>query len=136
MGLANRRAQSNMKFTIYLQVLILPVLFFSGSIPVSAQDLNTGNNVQIDSMAQVYRREQAVETEQQRNSDNLSDLRTEKNEARTRARTAQRIENDASDAAKESRSAYRQEKKAQRARAQADKQTKKAAKARAKADSN
>lgn len=128
-----------MKRNVLLYALILPVVFFSSSHTVTAQDSTAEGkqyNAQIDSVAKVYRQQESTKDEQRMNSENLSDLKSEKKETRARAREAHRVENDAQVAARESKIAYRQEKKAQRAREQADKQAKKASKARTKSDNN
>lgn len=128
-----------MKFTISLSVLILPVVFLSGSHLAIAQDSTAESrqyDVQIDSVAKVYRQQQAVEAEQRKSAENLSNLKSDKKKTRAKAREAQRVENDANDAARESKIAYRQEKKAQRAREQADRQAKRASIARNKSDNN
>ena len=134
------RAKIYMKSNnVLLYALILSVVFFSSSHQVTAQDSTAaGNqyNAQIDSVAKVYRQQESAKDEQRKNSENLSDLKSDKKETRAKAREAQRIENDANAAARESRVAYRQEKRAQRVREQADKQAKKASKARIKSDNN
>lgn len=66
----------------------------------------------------------------------ITDLKSEKNDSKVKAREATRVKNDADDAAKASRQAYKAERKAQKARKQADAQAKKAAKSREKSDKN
>jgi hypothetical protein len=117
----------------------LPVMFlFIGHCAI-AQDSTTrryGEDARIDSMARAYHEQEAVKYQDRKDSDNLTDLKSEKRETKTKAREAQRVERDANDAARESKLAYRREKKAQKAREQADKQSRKAAKARIKSDKN
>lgn len=94
--------------------LILPVTFFSISHPVTAQDStasNYENNALVDSLTQARNQEEAVKVEERRKAENLSDLKLEKKETRGKAKEAQRVERDASDAASASRMAYRKEKK-------------------------
>lgn len=130
---------NHMKFNTLLHMLILPVVFFSIQGQAMAQGTTAASSrykVQIDSIAKAYHQQEAVEAEQKKKSENLSDLKSDKKATRDAAREAQRIRNDANDAARESKIAYRQEKKAQRAREQADKQAEKASKARTKSDNN
>lgn len=128
-----------------MYVLFLPVLCVSiGN--VAAQDPRASryeDNVRMDSLARTYierelkaDKEQAVIDQERKSSDDLSNLKSEKNKTKAKAKEAQRVENDANDAAHESKVAYRTEKKAQKARIQADKQAKKAAKARTTSDNN
>lgn len=127
-----------MKKKIVMYVLVLPAMFlFIGHCAI-AQDPTAGSqdNARIDSMATTYNKQQAVEDQDRKNADNLSDLKSEKRETKAKAKEAQRVEGEANDAARESKIAYRQEKKAQKAREQADKQSKKAARARTKSDKN
>jgi hypothetical protein len=92
-------------------------------------------DARVDSLVSSYERQETVD-EKRKNSDNLSNLKAEKREAKATAKEAQRVEGEANDAARESKIAYRKEKKAQRAREQADRQTKKAAKAKTISDQN
>jgi hypothetical protein len=128
-----------MKNKIMMYALLLPVMFLSISYHVAAQDTRTENyddNARIDSLAKAYGQQETAKEERRKDSDNLSDLKSEKNDTKEKAKEAQRVGDEADDAARESKIAYRQEKKAQRAREQADKQSKKAAKARAKSNKN
>lgn len=85
-----------------------------------------------DSLATLHQREQqaGVSDAEKNSSENLEDLKSEKNNTKAEAKEAQRVERKANAAARESRSAYRAEKKAQRARVRADRQAEKAARAR------
>ena len=93
-------------------------------------------NARVDSLANADAKDEMAKDVKRQNSENLSDLKSEKRVTKAKAREAQRVEAEANDAARESRMAYRKEKKAQRVREQADKQSKKAEKARTKSDKN
>lgn len=131
-------AGNKMKQKRSMYALLLPVMFFLISYPAAAQDsteMKYEDNARVDSVANANQQQETA-NEARENSENLSDLKAEKKETKAKAREAQRIEDEANDAAMESRMAYRKEKKAQKAREQADKQTKKAAKARTISDRN
>ena len=128
-----------MKKKILMYALLVPVMFLFIGHCARAQDSTARDykeNARIDSLARTYNQQEAVKDQDRKDSDNLSDLKSEKRETKARAKEAQRVESDANDAARESKIAYRQEKKAQRARDQADKQSKKAANAKTKSDKN
>jgi len=121
------------------------VLLFSIAIcivavsSVSAQDttiLTKEQNSRFDSLQKSHDDERTRSQQAVEDSENLSDLKSEKKITREKAREARRIEQEANDAARESRVAYKSEKKAQNARKQADKQSKKAARARVISDQN
>lgn len=122
-----------------MYAVLLPVMFFSISHRVTAQDSTAriyADNARIDSLAKAYDQQETAKDDQRKNSEHLSDLKSEKNEAKAKAKEAQRVEGEANDAARQSKMAYNQEKKAQRTREQADKQAKKAARARTISDKN
>ena len=122
-----------------MYALLLPVLLFSISGRVTAQDSSARNyrdNRRSDSLANVYNEQEAAKSQQRKDSENLSGLKSDRKETKAKAKDAQRVEGEANDAARESKMAYRKEKKAQKAREKADKQTKKAKKARNKSDEN
>lgn len=128
-----------MKNKIVICALLFGVVLLFISHSTIGQDTKTrskAENERIDSLATAYNKQRAAEDVDRNNSKNLSDLKLEKKETKAKAREAQRVEGDANDAARESKIAYRQEKKAQKARAQADKQSKKATRARTKSDRN
>lgn len=116
-----------------MYALVLSVMFLSISHFAAAQD---GGDARIDSLAKVYVKQETAKDEQRKNSDNLSDLKSDRKETRAKAKQAKRVAADADGAARESKMAYRKERKAQKARKQADKQTKKAADARTKSERN
>lgn len=125
------------KILTYSLLLGVMLLFIShNTIGQDTKARSNTDNERIDSLATAYNKQRAAEDVNRNNSKNLSDLKLEKKETKAKAREAQRVEGDANDAARESRIAYRQEKKAQKARAQADKQSKKATRARTKSDRN
>jgi hypothetical protein len=66
----------------------------------------------------------------------MADARLNKKQTKARAKAAQRVERDATDAAKQSKYAVKAEKRAQRSRKKADRQEQKAATAREKSDNN
>ena len=128
-----------MKEKILMYVLLFCAMFLLVSYNAKAQDSiarSDEENAVIDSLAREYNQRETSKNEQRKNSEHLSDLKSEKKDTRAKAKEAQRVENEANDAARESKIAYRQEKKAQRARVQANKQAKKAANARTKSDKN
>jgi hypothetical protein len=138
-GAYSYASENEMKKKILMYVLPLPLIFFSISHCVTAQDSTTRSyedNARIDSLANAYNQQEAVNVQDRKNAENLSGLKSDKRETKAKAREAQRAEGEANDAARESKIAYRQEKKAQKAREQADKQSKKAAHARTRSDKN
>ena len=128
-----------MKTKRLIYALLLPAMFFCIGYSVAAQDateMSNYENPRGDSLANAHAKEELAKDQERANAENLSDLKSEKNETKAKAKEAQRVEDDANDAARESRVAYRTEKKAQRVRVQADKQSRKAEKARTKSDKN
>ena len=122
-----------------MYALLLPVIFFFISYSVAAQDLTAMSydyNARVDSLANAYKQQETANEQERKDSENLSDLKSEKRETKATAKEAQRVEGEANDAARESKMAYRKEKKAQRTREHAEKQSKKAAKARTISDKN
>jgi hypothetical protein len=137
-GACSSASENHMKNNMRCAVL-LPVMFLLIGYNAIAQDSTArryGEDARIDSMARAYHQQEAIKDQDRKDSDNLTDLKSEKRETRAKAKEAQRVERDANDAARESKLAYRREKKAQKAREQADKQSRKAAKARTKSDKN
>ena len=133
------RAKIKMKNKVLMYVLLLSAMFLLVSLRTEAQDSTARSheeNALIDCLAEAYNQQESAKVERRKNSENLSDLKSEKKETKAKAKEAQRVENEANDAARESKIAYRQERKAQRAREQANKQAKKAANARTKSNKN
>ena len=108
--------------------MLLTGLFFTISHRTTAQD-SSYETARIDSLAK-------VQLDKREDAKNLSDLKSERKATKAKAKEAQRVVDDADDAARESKIAYRKEKQAQKSREQADKQARKAAKARRKSDKN
>jgi hypothetical protein len=77
-----------------------------------------------------------AQVEKTKDDNRMADAKLDRKQTRVKAKNAQRIENDANDAARESKYAVRAERRAQRSRKQANKQADKALKARAKSDQN
>lgn len=128
-----------MKKKSLVLALILPALVFLNIHDVVAQETaaeRAAEKERIDSLVIAIDQKEVIEENQRENSEELSNLKSEKRNTKAKAKEAQRIEGEANDAARESKSAYRKEKKAQRTRESADKQSKKAAKARAVSDEN
>jgi hypothetical protein len=101
-----------------------------------AQD-NTMSQVQRDHQDSVQTAkvtEARLETTKDENR--MADAKLDRKQTKAKAKNAQRVENEASDAARESRYAVRAERRAQKSRKQANKQAEKAAKARDKSNSN
>jgi hypothetical protein len=77
-----------------------------------------------------------AQAEKIKDDNRMADAKLDRKQTRAKAKNAQRIENDADDAARESKYAVRAERRAQKSRRQANKQADKALKARAKSDQN
>lgn len=107
-------------------VLLSSIMYISiGAMAQSPTTVDQQRKTRADSLVKV-----------EQDSENLSQLESNKNTTEAKAKEAQRVERDASDAAHESKIAYRKEKQAQKARNKADKQARKAAKARNKSNNN
>lgn len=131
--------KNKMKKELVICGLILQATLLSISYQAKGQDRERRTyeeNVRLDSLAEVTRRQEADIEQQHDDARNLSDLKSEKQDTKEKAREAQRVGNDANNAARQSKLAYRQERQAQKARNRADKQQKKAEKAQAKSDKN
>ena len=118
-----------MKKNLSKYLLLLPLMYLPFGNQVMAQDVTEMNRV---------KREKAdsVSHQQRKDSDHLSDLRTNRTETRRKAKVAQDIERDANTSAKESRIAYKSERRTQKAHTKADKQANKAKKAKDVSDKN
>jgi Skp family chaperone for outer membrane proteins len=128
-----------MKRKRLIYALLLPAICFCITYSATAQNSNGisyDENARVDSLADANAKDEVAEDLKRQNSKNLSELKSEKRESKAKAKEAQRVEDDANHAARESKIAYRKEKKAQRVREQADKQSKSAQKARTKSDKN
>ena len=89
----------------------------------------------MDSLEAVYKRDEA-QTQKAKEADAISDAKSEQVETQAKAKEAERIDDEAQDAAKQSKAALKTEKKAQKLRKNADKQADKAKAAREKSDLN
>lgn len=120
---------------IMLTLAFAGLLLSSGNLYAQEEtDINKKEIERLDSVAD-HEKDQA-RLQQQKDSEKITDFRKDKKRTKAKAKEAQRVEAEASDAARQSRIAYRNEKKAQKLRKQADKQADRASKARDKSDSN
>ena len=128
----NKLKNKNIIFTLLLSASCS--IMASQAVAQSPTEMTQAESDRNDSLKVSHDAE--VRSQAKQDKENLSDLKSERSDTRTKAREARRIEGEANDAARESRTAYRSEKKAQKARLQADKQSKKAAKARSISNDN
>jgi hypothetical protein len=77
-----------------------------------------------------------AQVEKTRDDNRMADAKLDRKQTKAKAKNAQRIENDATDAALQSKYAVKSERRAQKSRARANKQAEKALKARTKSDKN
>lgn len=116
-----------MKSTLLLSALLVATFFFvSPSTYAQTESANTTSVTKEKDLAA----ESQLNEERRENADAL------KKEYKAKAKEARRVEQDASDASKQTRKAVRMEKQAQKARSNAEKQNKKAKKAAEKSDNN
>jgi hypothetical protein len=111
------------------------LLFATNAVGQERSLMTKAEHERMDSLSVAFKKTQAKE-QKDRDAKTMSDLKSGQNATKATAKEAARVEQDASDAAKESRNAYRTEKKAQKARKHADAQAKKAARAKDKSDDN
>lgn len=123
------QTENKMKTNLWKYALLLPLMYLPFGNRVMAQDVTEMNRVKKEKADSVIH-------QQKTDSDYLSGLKTNRTETRRKAKEAQSIERDANTSAKESRIAYKSEKRAQKARTKADKQAKKAKKAKDVSDKN
>jgi hypothetical protein len=129
--------QHNMKFTTAILISTLGATSFF-AIESFAQErplMTRAEHQRMDSLETVITKEQQ-QTQKGQDDANLRDMKQSRNETKAKAKEAQRVEMEASDAARESKSAYKTERKAQKARKQADRQAQRAAAARNKSNKN
>ena len=103
-----------MKKKRVIYALLLPVIFFSISYSVFAQDLTAMSydySARVDSLANAYKQQETANEQERKDSENLSDLKSENRETKAKAKGAQRVEGVANDAARESKMRYSKEKK-------------------------
>lgn len=99
-------------------------------------EMSKDEQVRMDSMQTAYRKDQEVRIQHANDKEKMASAKDARNDTKVKAKEAQRVNQEASAAARESRYALRAEKKAQKLRKQADAQAKRAAKARVKSDKN
>jgi hypothetical protein len=140
---ANKMKMKINKLMYSLMLLGLSFVMTNHAMAQSPDSPSPEMNTRIDSMDRVHdaedrkqKSDDAIKTQDKKDAENLSELKSQKADTRVKANEAQKVEREASDAAKESKNAYKSEKKAQKARNKADKQAKKAAKARSISDNN
>ena len=133
---ASSRTMKNKQLISVLPLFVLCSLCATSKVVAQGSAQATkAENERIDSLKMSYDA-QENKSQQLKDNENLSDLKSEKSHSRAQAKEAKRIEREANDAARKSRMAYRSEKQAQKSRRQADKQARKAAKARSISDKN
>src|ERR1043166_1044267 len=113
------QTENKMKTNLWKYALLLPLIYLPFGNQVMAQDVTEMNRVKKENADSVIH-------QKKRDSDYLSGLKTNRTETRRKAKEAQSIERDANTSAKESRIAYKSEKRAQKNRIKADKQANKA----------
>jgi hypothetical protein len=77
-----------------------------------------------------------IQVQNNKDENRMASAKLDRKQAKAKAKNAQRVENDANDAARQSKYEVRAERRAQKSRKQANKQAEKAAKARDKSNSN
>lgn len=122
-----------MKYKTIILSSAFVALLIANRTQAQNSQLSQGQS-QKDSVAAVTLKETQVQDA--RNESRMADAKRGREQTKAKATNAQRIENDANAAARESRYAVRSERRAQKARKQANKQAVKAAKARDKSDRN
>jgi hypothetical protein len=80
--------------------------------------------------------DEQLQVNKSKDARSMSDLRSEKRNAKAKAKEADQVKRNADDAVKQSSDAYKSERKAQKSRRKADTQAKKAQKSREKSDRN
>jgi hypothetical protein len=96
---------------------------------VSASEQHRQDSVQMASAKD-------AQIEKTKDEARMANVKLDRKQTKAKAKNAQRIENEATDAAQQSKYAVRSERKAQKSRARANKQAEKALKARTKSDKN
>jgi hypothetical protein len=122
--------------TIIYSLTLGGTLLFASQLKAQERtQMSKTEDERIDSLQTVYRSDQK-KTQETKDQENLSTLKDERADTRSKAKEAQRVERDANNAAYESKNAYKAERKAQKSRRKADAQAKKAARARDKSNNN
>jgi hypothetical protein len=119
---------------IIIAVSVLASTAYAGQVFSQDNGMSRVERNQKDSLETVRANEQQLQ--QTDDEKRMADAKIDRKQTRAKAKHAQRIEDDANDAARESRQAVRTERRAQKSRKQATRQSDKAAKARDKSDRN
>jgi hypothetical protein len=109
-------------------------LFTTHTFAQSSGDMTQTERDRKDSVETAALTEAQVQSTKDKNR--MADAKQDRKQTKAKAENAQRIENDANDAARESRYALRGERRAQKSRKQANQQAEKAANAREKSNNN
>jgi hypothetical protein len=125
----------NMKYKTIIITMSLGItsLFVSRAFAQDSQ-MNQAQRNQRDSVDAATLKE--IQVQNTKDENRMADAKLDKKQTKAKAKDAQRIENDANDAARQSKYEVRAERRAQKSRKQANKQAEKAAKARDKSNSN
>lgn len=120
--------------TILVTASLIGLSFFGSQANAQQNYMSQSERDQADSTKAATVAEAQGQTA--RDADRMAEVKNDRKRTKAKAKNAQRIENDANAAARESRYAVRAERRAQKSRQQADKQADKAGKARDKSDKN
>jgi hypothetical protein len=120
--------------TIIMVMSVATASFFTGQALAQDNPMSQAQRNQKDSVEDATLRE--AQAQNTKDENRMADAKLDRKQTKAKAKNAQRIENDANDAARESRYAVRAERRAQKSRKQANKQAEKAAEARDKSNSN
>jgi hypothetical protein len=126
-----------MKYKKIILVLTISAasLFSFQTFAQSSEAMSKNQYDSIESSQATYKRDQ-VQTQKDKDAEAISDAKADRADTKARAKESARIDDEAQDAAKQSKNALKAEKKAQKLRKKADKQAEKAETAREKSDLN
>lgn len=126
-----------MKYKKIILILTLTAasLFTFQGFAQSSQALSKNQYDSIEGSQADYKRDQ-VRTQKDKDAEAINDAKADKADTKAKAKESARIDNEAQDAAKQSKKALKTERKAQKLRNKADKQADKAETAREKSDLN
>lgn len=125
---------NTIKTVIVAMTLGCGVLITSRAVAQDPPALRKSDQQHLDSLTREFEKQREQRAIEENESKTLSELKSDSQDTKAKAKEAGRVKDEADDAALQSKDAYRTEAKAQRMRRKADSQAKKAAKARAKAD--
>lgn len=127
-----------MKFKNFLPVMLLMALTLTASRSFAQSETAKSDTTKYQQAVQDQnqQKEDLAEVEFLRNQERQKDADTLEKEYKAKAKETNRINNEASDAAKQAKKSANMEKKAQKMRAKAEKQSDKAEKAAKKSDKN